>query len=127
MDVEWAWFYQEVQAHLTPDLTAKPVPSRPPSGELDTPAGLERELAAAGFRDIRVTLETHDFVYTDDNDWWEALWTHWTRMALERIELVNGVDGLALFKRDIFERLQAMRQADGIHQLFPALLGVADK
>ena len=127
MDVEWVWFYQQVQAHLPPDLMAKPVPSRPPSGELDTQAGLVRALDAAGFRDIRVTLEAHDFVYTDENDWWEALWTHWTRMALERIEQANGAEGLALFKRDIFGRLQAMRQADGIHQLFPALLGMADK
>jgi len=127
MDVEWVWFYQQVQAHLPPDLMAKPVPSRPPSGELDTQAGLVRALDAAGFRDIRVTLEAHDFVYTDENDWWGALWTHWTRMALERIEQANGAEGLALFKRDIFGRLQAMRQADGIHQLFPALLGMADK
>jgi ubiquinone/menaquinone biosynthesis C-methylase UbiE len=127
MDEQWAWFYQEVQAHLPPDPSAKPVPSRPPSGELDTEAGLVRALDAAGFHDIRVTLEAHDFVYTEDNDWWDALWTHWTRMALERIEQVNGAEGLALFKRDIFDRLQAMRQADGIHQLFPALLGVADK
>lgn len=55
MDVEWAWFYQEVQTQLPPDLTAKPVPSRPASGELDTQAGLERALGAAGFRDIWVT------------------------------------------------------------------------
>jgi hypothetical protein len=127
MDEQWAWFYQEVQAHLPPDPAAKPVLSRPPSGELDTQAGLELALGAAGFRDVRVTLEFHDFVYTDDHDWWEALWTHWTRMALERIEQVNGAEGLALFKRDIFDRLQALRQTDGIHQLFPALLGMADK
>jgi ubiquinone/menaquinone biosynthesis C-methylase UbiE len=125
MDNEWAWFYQEVQAHLPSDPTAKPVPSRPPSGELDTLAGLERVLAAAGFRDVRVTLEVHDFVYAQDEEWWNALSMHWTRMALERIEQVTGAEGLAIFKRDIFQRLQSMRQADGIHQVFPALLAVA--
>ena len=127
MDVEWAWFYQEVQAHLPPDPSAKPVPSRPPSGELDTQAGLVRVLDAAGFRNIQVTLEAHDFVYNDENEVWDALWTHWTRMALERIEQINGAEGLTLFKRDIFDHLQTMRQADGIHQIFPALLAVADK
>lgn len=127
MDAEWTWFYQQVQAHLPPDPTGKTVPNRPPSDELDTRAGLERVLGAAGFRNIQVTLDTHDFVYAADSDWWDALWTHWTRMALEQIEQVNGAEGLALFKRDIFDRLQTMRQADGIHQLFPALLGLADK
>jgi len=127
MDAQWAWFYQEVQAHLPPDPTAKPVPSRPPSGELDTQTGLQRALGAAGFRDIQVTLEIHDFVYAQDNDWWDALGTHWTRMALERIEQVNGAQGLASFKLAIFTRLLAIRQADGIHQIFPALLGLAEK
>lgn len=126
MDAEWAWFYREVQAHLRPDPTAKPVLSRPPSGELDTLKGLEQALAAAGFRDIRVSVDTHDFVYVQESDWWDALWTHWTRLALERVEQVNGADGLALFKRDIFERLRSMRQADGIHQVFPALIGLAE-
>jgi len=127
MDDQWAWFYQEAQAHLPVDPAAKPVLSRPPAGELDTRAGLESVLIEAGFHNVQLTLEAHDFVYTSNDDWWDALWTHWTRMALERIEQANGADGLALFKRDIFEHLQTVRQADGIHQIFPALLGVASK
>ncbi len=127
MDLQWEWFYRVVQAHLPVDPTAKPVPRRPSSGELDTQSGLELALGAAGFRAIQVSLDSHDFVYTQDNDWWDALWTHWTRMALERIEQTNGSEGLAHFKQDIFEHLQAMRKPDGIHQIFPALIALAEK
>jgi SAM-dependent methyltransferase len=127
MDEQWAWFYREVQAHLPPDPAAKPVSSRPPSSGLDTQAGLERILGSSGFHHARVTLDSHDFVYAQADDWWGALWTHWTRNALERIEQANGPEGLAQFKLELFERLKNISQADGIHQVFPALLGLAEK
>ncbi len=127
MDEQWKWFFQAAQAHLPPEPEGKPIPSRPPSANLDSTAGMQQVLENAGFIDVRVMVEAHDVRYADLEEWWAALWMHWTRNVLERIEKTSGADGLERFKQDLFTRMQSAQQPDGIHQIFPAVLGVARK
>ena len=127
MDSHWEWFYQAAITYLAADPAAKPIPIRPPGSDLDFPAGLEKTLQAAGFVNVQVLLKEHDFVYPSNDEWWSALWTHWTRMALERIEQATGSEGLRRFQKIIYNQLDQTRQPDGIHQIFPALIAAGSK
>jgi ubiquinone/menaquinone biosynthesis C-methylase UbiE len=128
-DEEWSWFDELVEAHLPPEAeTEQKAESRsPPPPVLDRTEGLEKVMTAAGFTDTRVVLETAEFVYPDEELCWSSLWSHGMREELERVEEASGPDGLATFKAAVLGRLRTVRQADGIHQSFPALFTLARK
>jgi len=46
---------------------------------------------------------------------------------LEEVENAAGLDGLERFRIAVFERLKTIRQADGLHQWWPALFALAFK
>jgi hypothetical protein len=94
---------------------------------LDTPEGLEKIMKTAGFTDVQVVSETADIIYTSEQEWWTALWSHGIRESLEKVEEATGSDGFDRFRTAVFERIQTIRQTDGIHQLFPALFTLATK
>jgi len=127
MDKQWEVFFQAAQSHIAAYAPEKSAPFRPPSNNLESQAGLAQTLQAAGFGDVQVVYEEHDFVYPSFEAWWAALWTHWTRTALERVEQVSGAEGLALFQQDLYQKMETIRQPDGIHQIFPVLIGVGRK
>ncbi len=86
-------------------------PLRPDGHSLDLaeiPVLLER----TGFIGIQVLHETKDFVYTDEQEWWESLWTHGPRYSLERMP----PEVLEAFKSEVFARLAIEKQPDGIHE-----------
>jgi hypothetical protein len=84
-------------------------------------------MTATGFTHIEVASEAREFVYADEEEFWSTLWSHGARARLEKLEKATGLEGLLRFKADVFERLQANKQADGIHQLFPVLFTLASK
>ncbi len=127
MDEQWTWFFQAAAKRLADSPEGKPPQARPPSQNLDSTAGLVEVLRQAGFEQIQAALETLDVVYAENEDWWQALWMHWTRTALEQIQRACGEAGLAQFKDEIMAHLAERRQPDGIHQLFPAVLVTAVK
>jgi hypothetical protein len=123
LDEEWKWFSELVKAHLPPEPETKQTPESqsPPPPVLDRPDGLEMIMKAAGFADAQVISETAEFVYTSEEVWWSALWSHGTRASMEKVEKAIGSNGLNRFKADVFERLGSVKQSDGIHELFPVL------
>ncbi len=127
MDKQWEVFFGAAQSHIAAYAPEKSVPFRPPSNNVESVAGLAQTLQSAGFGDVQVVYEEHDFVYPSFEAWWAALWTHWTRMALERVEQTSGAEGLARFQQDLYQKMETIRQPDGIHQIFPALIGVGRK
>lgn len=68
-----------------------------------------------------------DIVYANAEEWWQTQWSHGGRKRLETIERLGGVATLQRFKTEVFEKLQPMRAADGIHQRFRVLYTVARK
>lgn len=124
-----AWFDELVKMHLPPEPEAsEPAESESASQPVfDTPEGLEAILNKAGFADIQTVFEATDFVYATEEEYWSTLWSHGARVSLEKIEQKTGADGLERFKADVFKKAQAIRQTDGIHQLFPVLFALATK
>jgi len=89
----------------------------------DTPSDLATALHEAGFIDVRVTSEAADFIYADDEAWWESNWAFLQRGALDRMTPAD----LQRFKAIAFERVRSVTQADGVHQRWGALLAVGIK
>jgi ubiquinone/menaquinone biosynthesis C-methylase UbiE len=126
---EWSWFDELVEAHLpvearvreTVDPKSSPLPGLDKSGEL-----LE-VMKAAGFVEVRVVLESAEFVYSGAEEWWSALWSHGAREDLEVVAKATGPGGLDELKATVCERLRTIKRSDGIHQRFPALFTVATK
>lgn len=126
-DAQWQWFDDLVKAHLPPDVDAEqssePLSPQPPV--LDTVEGLGSVMETAGFVDIRVVSETAEIVYASGQELWAALWSHGMRASLERVEEATGPDGLDRFRDAVLTWAQTIRQADGIHQVYPALFALA--
>jgi hypothetical protein len=122
------WFEELVKVHLPPEPEANQTPElQSPPPVYDRPEGLEVMMKTAGFTDVQVVSETAEFVYANEEMWWSALWSHGMRASVEKVEEATGSDGLDRFKADVFERLSFIKQADGIHQFFPALFALALK
>lgn len=124
---EWNWFYEIVDTYLP----SVPEESRETANEtkpiFDTPAGVKAILSAAGFDHIQVFTETAEFVYKTEEEFWSTLWSHGARGTLERIEQKTGPDGLQKFKLDVFKKMSAIKQADGLHQLVPVHISLATR
>jgi O-methyltransferase/aklanonic acid methyltransferase len=90
---------------------------------VDTPARLDAALRQAGFVGIDITAEAADFIYTDDEEWWLSLWSAGIRRRLEVLE----EPALEQIKSEMLHRARALKQADGIHTVWRALLGLAEK
>jgi ubiquinone/menaquinone biosynthesis C-methylase UbiE len=87
----------------------------------EEPTAIENILTTAGFGRISVREERKECVYADEEEWWAVQWTHGIRSILEYIEKMKSNSGLAQFKAEAFEKLQAFRHNDGIHQTLSAL------
>lgn len=94
--------------------------SRP---SFDSPADLEKVVKQVGFSNVRVVVEEADLPYTDAEDWWQTQWSHGMRAMWERM----SPEVLEQTKAAAFQKLGAMQEQDGIHQIWQALFTLATK
>ena len=103
------WVRREIAASLppptSPPVRKKPVPT------FDTSEKIEAALRQAGFTGIDIDLQEHDFVYSSDEDWWLSLWSHGIRSRFEKLDTA----ALEKLKSEMIQKVQFMKQADGIH------------
>jgi ubiquinone/menaquinone biosynthesis C-methylase UbiE len=127
-DDRWKWYDDLFESYL-PSPPEEQAPDNPPAPRpvFNKPDGLVAMLGGAGFADVRVVSEEADFIYGSTEEWWQTQWSHGARGGLEEIERKGGAELLERFKSDAFERLQAVKQPDGIHEMFRALFAVATK
>lgn len=124
-DDRWNWIGDVVRSIMPPAPAASAqTPEEAPAPVFDTPAGMTDILHKAGFTDVQVTAGAFEAVYADGEEWWQTLWSHWARGMLEQVEKSVGPAGLAEFQARCFERVETMRAADGIHQVWEALFTV---
>jgi ubiquinone/menaquinone biosynthesis C-methylase UbiE len=107
-DERWRW-YEEL---LVEYHNAHHFPLSPGGSGLRDPEAIEAALSTAGFTDLQVIVEEHEFIYGTEQDWWDAKWTHGSRYPLERMkpEVLNQ------FRRDVFARLAEQKMVDGIRE-----------
>jgi ubiquinone/menaquinone biosynthesis C-methylase UbiE len=102
-DPRWSW-YDDLR-------TAYQAIVKLGSQSLDQPAELVARFSQAGFTQIQISTTTLDMVYADEEEWWMMQWSISGRAGLERLTLQR----LEQFKAEVFQRMQALRQADGFH------------
>lgn len=76
------------------------------------PQRLEAAMIEAGFTNVHSAIEPFEVVYADANEWWNALWTHGSRGALEQMP----PDILVRFQAEALERLAQQQEPNGYHQ-----------
>ena len=113
-----AWVLPAIRASLPPQTPPTNRGQEPP--RFDTPAKLETALQQVGFESIEISIEDHDFVYTNDEEWWLSLWSHGIRSRFERLE----VSALEKLKADMLRKVQVLKQPDGIHVLLRVLFAL---
>ena len=72
---------------------------------------LQEALSQAGFVDIQFVTEEAEIVAEDEEEWWTWQWSHMPRANLELME----PELLERFKSELFEKLQSVKEPDGIH------------
>lgn len=80
-------------------------------------------LLHAGMADVQVIEEQHEFVYTDEQQWWNSRWTQGQRYSLEHMP----TDVLQQFKNEIFATLRENTAPDGIHEAWQIQYIIATK
>jgi SAM-dependent methyltransferase len=111
LDERWRWYNDLLAAYHE----AYGVPLSPlHRGAPWTPADLPRIVADAGFSDVRAVTEEVEFTYADVQEWWKSKWTHGARYPLEHMQ----ADVLERFRAEVFAKLAALRQPDGLRELW---------
>lgn len=91
----------------------------------DTPETLEAFLAKAGFKDIRVICETQEFLFKNEEQWWNEMLNSGWQTHLKKIE--DRGSNLDEFKLEAFKELQKHKRFDGIPFEMSALLAFGTK
>ena len=97
-DARWAW-----EDGLFADL---PVTRRAIAQPLDDPDALRSLLEGAGFSDVAVTIERHDVVLADADEWWAWKWSYSLRGLLEQLPAVR-VERIRTDARPHLDRMAA--------------------
>jgi SAM-dependent methyltransferase len=92
-DSSWSW-----HDHL---LATLGVEAGHVSAGLAGPAQLQRMIHAAGFADVRVSVDEFALRFQDADEWWRWVWSHGFRQVLEQLP----ADRLAIYQRTAFERI----------------------
>lgn len=109
------WVRREIATSLPPQA---PKPNNKMANPtFDAPEKIDAALRQAGFTDIDISKEEHDFVYSYDEEWWLSLWSHGIRSRFEKLDAT----ALEELKSGMIQKVQFMKQADGIHTRWHAL------
>jgi hypothetical protein len=123
-DPRWAW-EREVRMGFLPEIEQETL-QRLGEGlatvnrfdELDKVAG---ELRAGGLEPDRVEPHAIDFVYPDEQAWWDWNWSHGSRVFLEAL----SEDAQERFRVRAFEAMQAVREGEGFPRRYTAIFAAA--
>lgn len=102
-------------------------PSKPDSAEkkqrFDTKEQLEAALRQARFLDAKVFTDDFKAIVAGEEPFWEQLWAGGNRRHLERMPAST----LQVVKADYYQRLQKLRQPNGIQAVYRAMFALASK
>ena len=93
------------------------------SQSLDKPEEIQRWFSQAGFGNIQISTKELDMIFVNEEEWWNMEWSISGRAGLEKL----STEVLERFKAEAFEKVQALKQADGFHYHLAALCSIARK
>ncbi|MBI3917380.1 MAG: methyltransferase domain-containing protein [Betaproteobacteria bacterium] len=113
-------YRQTLRSHLPEpsQATGSAEPQR-----FNTKEKLEAALLGAGFEAPEIVAEEHDLIYAAEELLWQQLWSAGMRRYLERMT----APVLEQARADLYRRLQALKQPDGIHAVYRALFASATR
>ena len=114
------WCFPAFAESLPP---SKDLPKSNPAPALNVAENLEDALRQAGFVDIETSFKEEDFIYADEGEWWASLWSAGLRGKIEGLES----PALAQVKDKMLAKVQELRQSDGIHNVYRALIALGTK
>jgi ubiquinone/menaquinone biosynthesis C-methylase UbiE len=84
---------------------------------------VESELHQAGFANVEMTQHEMEFVFRDDQAWWDWNWSHGSRAFLEPLpeEVRNR------FRAEVAEAMEQVRDESGFPRTYTALFSLADR
>lgn len=86
-----------------------------------SPDNLEALLNQNGFRDVQITSELTDAVYTNEEDWWAFQFTLGTRATILAMDEATRTR----FKEEYLAKIRPLFRADGLHLPVNVLYAVA--
>lgn len=123
-DPRWAW-EREVRmpfaAHIDRERMQELMSSVSAINRFDEPQKLANELSAAGFEPTGVETFPLEFVFKDEDAWWEWNWSHATRIFLEELP----EDIREQYRAKAYEAMQENREGDGFPRRYIALFAGA--
>jgi ubiquinone/menaquinone biosynthesis C-methylase UbiE len=81
------------------------------------------ELGAAGFADIESAEDRREFVFRDEQAWWDWQWSHGARAVLEPLP----EESRQRLRAEVTEAMQQLRQENGFPRAYTAVLTRAQK
>jgi ubiquinone/menaquinone biosynthesis C-methylase UbiE len=78
----------------------------------ETSKGWERLLSSLGLKEIRVSEETAEFTYMDEEEWWKEMLDAGWKNRVEHIEKAGLLDRL---RNEAFNSLQRHKDSKGVH------------
>jgi len=111
---------ETLRPHLTPPSKADGAAE---TQRFDTKERLETALRQAGFQDARIVADDYEAIVAGVDPLWGEQWSTGARRNLERMPAST----LEAVKADYYEKLESLRQPDGVHAVYRALLGFATK
>lgn len=91
--------------------------------EFDTEEGVYEVLEQAGFKNIQIIREEKTFIYRDEQEWWDKLWTHGYIRVLEKIPK----DKIEALKKEVFSKLKEIKEREGIHVTMFVAYSIGEK
>ena len=122
-DDKFSWFHELVEKYLPSFQDELDEYQEEESPEFHTEEGLYKVLKEAEFKNIQVIIEEKVFVYKDEQEWWDKLWTHGSIAVLERIPENKMKD----FKAEVFEKLREIKGEEGIAATIYVLYALGEK
>lgn len=107
-DPQWRWYEELLAAYGALD-------GLPPSlgmPGIRNAGALTALLTEAGFANARETVEDAELLFEDEDAWWASLWTHGSRVPLERL----APDVLERLRAECLARARALRGPKGLVQ-----------
>ncbi|UCG90336.1 MAG: class I SAM-dependent methyltransferase [Candidatus Heimdallarchaeota archaeon] len=103
---ELKWLGPLFQKYISSMKEEKKLEKDTKEPEFDTVEGMQKILIAAGFKDFHHEIEEKEFVCQNAEEFWEFLWSIYTRNTLERIPSSRLVELKEEIKRNFIEHSQ---------------------
>jgi ubiquinone/menaquinone biosynthesis C-methylase UbiE len=117
------WRVQQAQEVVAAMIAVGLTPPRSP-GWITDPGDLARLLAAAGFGNVRVDMDSHSFRYADADDYWQQARGTGLRGILDDLDSAQS----QRLRAALADRMRPHQRPDGFfHLAATALLAVADR